>query len=90
MKKTKFITLNKKEIEEHQNSFFGLVPICKVQINDVPKRQFTDIFLSVKIANGKAIFMMEHEKGYPSENKGFIVKKITAKWISTILPKEKL
>ena len=44
--------------------------------------KWTDCWLSVINKNGRVRFDINHEKGYPSEQKGLAHKEILAKWLS--------
>lgn len=59
--------------------------LCRVRVNNGDK--WTDCWLSAINKNGRVRFVLNHEKGYPSENKGSITKALTASWLSVDLPK---
>lgn len=60
--------------------------ISTVRIEDKKNNRFTDCHLSVAMKNGRVRFLLTHDKGYPSENKGVNEKEVTANWISNNLP----
>ncbi len=76
------IELDLSEIEEYPAwSDTALVHI-KVHNDD----KWTDCWLSVLNKRGRVRFTLNHEKGYPSEEKGTAVRHLFASWLSKDLP----
>lgn len=49
--------------------------------------RWTDARLSAIRKRGRIRFVLSHEKGYPSENKGQVTRSLTANWIKKEPPK---
>ncbi len=58
--------------------------LAHVRINNGDK--FTDCWLSAIVKRGRVNFVLTHEKGYPSENKGTATRSILANWLSVNVP----
>lgn len=59
--------------------------LAVVKIKD--GKRWTDCYLHAINRRGKVKFILSHERGYPSEEKGTISKAITASWLSVDVPK---
>lgn len=58
--------------------------LARVRVENGDK--WTDCWLSAIVKRGRVTFVLTHEKGYPSENKGVAERSITANWLSKELP----
>ena len=60
--------------------------LVHIRINDKPKKRWTDCWISAINKNRRVKFFMEHQKGYPSEEKGTSQREIVAHWLSDEVP----
>ena len=75
------------DFKEKLNQSWGYATFAHVKIEDKENNRFTDCWVIGYVKNGRVYFVLQHEKGYPSENKGSASKTIRANWISHELPK---
>ena len=61
--------------------------VAHIRINDKKNKRWTDCWVSAIVKNGRIRFDINHEKGYPSEEKGTAHKSILAHWLSENTPK---
>lgn len=80
-------TMTLAELQAETQRGWGGVVLFHARINDEEKNRFTDCWVDVIIKHGRPVFRLNHERGYPSENKGTTVKTITTSWVSNELPK---
>ena len=80
-----YIEADISEIEQYPA--WSATQVAHIRINDRYKKRWTDCWLSAIIKGGRIRFDLHHEKGYPSEEKGTVMKSITANWLSNELPK---
>lgn len=77
------ITLELNELETYPAWTTTMLAVVKIKDGD----RWTDCYLSAIKKGGRVKFILSHERGYPSENKGTATKSITASWVSNELPK---
>lgn len=82
-----FVEADLKEIEVYPA--WSATQLAHIRINDKENKRWTDCWISAINKNGRIRFDLHHEKGYPSENKGIIIKDITAFWLSDKVPEVK-
>lgn len=75
-----FITADKTEIEIYPA--WSATQLAHIRVNDEKNKRWTDCWLSAIVKNGKVRFDLHHERGYPSEQKGQVLKSITACWLN--------
>jgi hypothetical protein len=61
--------------------------MAHIRINDKKNNRWTDCYISAIVKNGKIRFDIHHDRGYPSEQKGTVLKTVTANWLNNKLPK---
>ena len=79
------MTLNFEELAVEAQKHWSGVSLAHIKVKN--GNQWTDCWLSAYVRNGRVIFELNHEKGYPSEHKGTVTKSIIAYWLSKELPK---
>ena len=75
-----YITADKNEIEVYPA--WSCTQMAHIRINDPEHKRWTDCWVSAIVKNGRIRFDMHHERGYPSELKGQVIKSITACWLN--------
>ena len=80
-------TITPKQIKHAMNQGGGYPSVFSLRVEDKENNRFTDVWLSVSLRRGRVKFLMSHERGYPSEQKGITEKEITGNWISKELPR---
>jgi len=78
-----FVELNFDELEIYPA--WQLTQLAHIRINN--KNKWTDCWLGAINKNGRVRFVLSHEKGYPSEQKGIAVRRLTTSWLSVNVPK---
>lgn len=85
--KKQFLELSYDKLKKEQEKGYGFIIPYHIKITDKENNRFTDAYVSVKAKKGRIYFYLTHEKGYPSEQKGIIEKRIVGNWLSKELPK---
>lgn len=84
-KKKVFLELDVEQLETYPA--WQLTDLMSVRINDKENNTFTDCHFGCIVKNGRVRFSIFHEKGYPSQDKGSILKTLMANWLSIKAPK---
>jgi len=87
MKKEIKTTITQNELETLQSQTFGAPVFFSIKAEDKDGNLFADAYLSARFTVGRVYFYLTHEKGYPSQQKGFAERQIRSNWISNELPK---
>jgi hypothetical protein len=80
-----FIEADFDEIEVYPA--WSCTQMAHLRVNDKKNNRWTDCWVSAIVKNGRIRFDIHHERGYPSEQKGTVLKTITANWLSNNMPK---
>lgn len=77
------IELDISEIATYPTWSDTMLAVVKIKNGD----KWTDCYLSALKKGGRVSFRLTHERGYPSEQKGYTQKSITASWLNNEPPK---
>ena len=80
------VTCRSKEERDFRGSAPEFGSICRVKINDKNNNRFTDAWLDLTRGSRGIQACVNHEKGYPSQDKGIAEKCISLNWLNNEPP----